>query len=94
MAGIELVIKIPEEEYRLCRKYRGHLGDHRMISDAIANGVPLPKHHGRLIDASNILTVTEIRSDGSEHTYVPYYSEIEEAPAIIEADKAERSDKE
>ena len=34
----------------------------------------------RLIDAENLMTVTDIREDGTEITYVPY-SEIESACA-------------
>lgn len=58
------------------------------IADAIKNGTPLPKGHGDLIDRSNLITTTDIRTDGIEFTYVPY-SEIEYAPTIIEEDKGE-----
>ena len=92
MADIELVIKIPEgakqafdcaESNDLKGCYYDHGG---VIGNAIKNGTPLPKGHGNLKDVSNLLTVTDIRSDGSEFTYVSY-SEIEDAPTIIEADK-------
>ncbi len=59
MTDIELVIKIPEEEYKLCKKYKGHLGDHRIISDAIAKGIPLLRGHERLIDESKGRNMTE-----------------------------------
>ena len=98
MADIELVIKIPEEakqafdcaesnDLKCC--YYDHGG---VIGNAIKNGTPLPKGHGNLKDVSNLLTVTDIRSDGSEFTYVSY-SEIEDAPTIIEADKAESEER-
>ncbi|MCR5201828.1 MAG: hypothetical protein K6D02_01855 [Lachnospiraceae bacterium] len=54
-----------------------------------ANDAPLPKGHGDLIDKSDLLTVTDIRADGSEFTYIPY-SEIDNAAIIIEADNAEK----
>lgn len=40
----------------------------------------------RLIDADNLMTVTDIREDGTEITYVPY-SEIEDAPTAYDLDK-------
>ena len=40
----------------------------------------------RLIDAENLMTVTDIREDGAEITYVPY-SEIESAPTAYDVDK-------
>lgn len=44
MSDIELLIKIPEEDYK-----RGIV-----MASAIRNGTPLPKGHGRLIDADAI----------------------------------------
>lgn len=40
----------------------------------------------RLIDAENLMTVTDIREDGTEITYVSY-SEIESAPTAYDPDK-------
>lgn len=40
----------------------------------------------RLIDADELMTVTDIREDGTEVTYVPY-SEIEDAPTAYDPDK-------
>jgi len=40
----------------------------------------------RLIDAENLMTVTDICEDGTEITYVPY-SEIESAPTTYDVDK-------
>lgn len=56
------------------------------VIDAIKNGTLLPKGHGDLIDINELTTVTEIKPDGSECTYVPY-SEIENANVVVEADK-------
>ena len=91
MADIELVIKIPEEDWEFIKGTDGCRWS-RTIIDAIINGTPLPKGHGDLKDVSNLLTVTDIRSDGSEFTYVSY-SEIEGAPTIIEADKTESEER-
>lgn len=40
----------------------------------------------RLIDADELSTVTDIREDGAEFTYIPY-SEIEEAATAYDVDK-------
>lgn len=56
------------------------------LFQSVENGVALQKGHGRLIDANNLTTITDIKEDGSEFTYVSY-NEIEDAPTIIEADK-------
>ena len=40
----------------------------------------------KLIDADELSTVTDIREDGTEFTYIPY-SEIEEAPTAYDIDK-------
>lgn len=59
---------------------------------AIRNGTPLPKGHGRLIDAD------EIRFENADFdTYGDYsiaFDAIDYAPTIIEADKTESEDKE
>ena len=83
MADIELVIKISEETYEYWKEHKYEY----VLAEAIAKGTPLPKGHGRLIE-DTFTTVTDIREDGSEFTYVPY-GEIENAPTIIEADKGE-----
>ena len=56
----------------------------------IKNGIPLPKEHGRLIDASELLTVTDVREDGSEITYV-LYDDIENADTIVEAKREDNN---
>ena len=40
----------------------------------------------RLIDADELMTVTDIREDGTKVTYVPY-SEIEDASTAYDPDK-------
>lgn len=51
MADVELVIKIPEEYYENV-KY-GRSGD-ILINNAIRNGIPLPKNHGKIVDLGKI----------------------------------------
>lgn len=53
MADIELVIKIPEDVYKRTVFYREFkdLNDCVTIIKALEKAIPLPKGHGRLIDA-------------------------------------------
>lgn len=62
MAEIELVIKIHEEQYKFLKEgimsinkvitYPALMAD---ICERIANGTPLPKRHGDLIDRKDLL---------------------------------------
>lgn len=77
MADVELVIKLPEALYNNiqngCSIY-----PYTLVYEALKNGTPLPKGHGRLIDVTRVGTssfkIQEILAN---------------APTIIEADKAE-----
>lgn len=89
----ELVIKIPEEKYNEYKR----IGDSRdILFEAIRKGTPLPKGHGRLIDADALKKddeVTEWRSINAIRTgkMLKSFSElfikkIDTTPTIIEAD--------
>ena len=93
MAEIELVIKIPEEDFERCKKkFQMRIG---IMGDAIANGAPLPKGHGRLIDADELEECKEIMETCSgESKFVVRTDDIRNAPTIVEADKAESEAKE
>lgn len=102
MADIELVIKIPEE-IRLALINNLQLSiDYQAICDlyikqAMINGIPLPKGHGRLIDEKSL------RMEIIGHQYSINFCEehnidnsinlgmlnilMADAPTIIEADK-------
>lgn len=87
---MEMLIDIPEELYKYVR---GELAesecpyDYNLTSwNAIHNGTPLPKEHGRLIDVDKLL------NDGRIDIWTDYGVEsrispidIESAPIIIEA---------
>ena len=86
---MEIVIKISEQDYYDILQYvtlTSNTDFENLMIRAVQNGTPLPKGHGKLKDVSGLFTVTDIKSNGSEFTYVPY-SEIDDAPTIIEADK-------
>lgn len=91
MANIELVIKIAEEAYQgivNANKTHGQWGNDLLgiLCAGIANGTPLPKGHGRLIDGDTIKTAFPsgeyVRTESVRAT-------IDHEDAIIEADKAE-----
>jgi len=54
MADIDLVITIPETLYNNLKTGCG-IYPYRLIYDAILTSTPLPKGHGRLIDADELI---------------------------------------
>ena len=78
---MKLIIDISEEEYK--RIIKGNwLGE--SMAEIFENGTPLPKGHGRLIDAKKALDKISCVYDANV---------IRDAQTIIEAD-TERSEKE
>ena len=51
---MKIVVDIPEEEYKRMVEKR-MFGRVDVWKDAICNGTPLPKGHGRLIDADRTI---------------------------------------
>ena len=75
---MHIVIDIPEKIYEASQILDVKHEDTIQIPlEVIANGTPLPKGHGRLID------VDEIAGDGSWD----FADRLDETPTIIEADK-------
>ena len=85
MADMELVVKIPEEAYKLLKNDEGvdWLGAEHILN-AVANGTPLPKGHGDLIDADALIDTLGC-SDRDEYTRACIE---EDAPILIEADRS------
>lgn len=80
MTDIELVIKIPEEKYNMI-KNKMYCGIYDAeVYNAIDNGKPLPKSHGRLIDEKDLSLMTVHMIDGML---------VCDALTIIEADGGE-----
>ena len=78
---MKLVIDIPKKTYEQL-KFLNEQGEPRfdtIIDKAVANGIPLPKGHGRLIDADALWKKWVFDAIGKQ--------EIDEAPTIIKADK-------
>ena len=88
---MQIVIDIPEQMY-LNAKADILCGADILVS-AIKNGTPLPKGHGRLIDADAVFENAD--KVLYENEYVPCVDvdDFRTAPTIIEADK-ESGDKE
>ena len=96
---MQIMIDISEEDYNIMRHNIAvnnplcPLSQEEMVSK-VANGIPLPKGHGRLIDES---AITEVYTDETEPvkingmTVIPTRIVIAgtNAPTIIEADKEE-----
>ena len=84
MTDMELVIKIPEKIYKHIMSMQFYIPGSRSgtvlleeILKAIRTGTPLPKGHGRLIDADAVL----------EEPIGNTYKDIDIAETIIEADE-------
>lgn len=80
---MQIVIDIPEKMYHMINAGLYDYGDMNVI---IQNGTPLPEHHGRLIDESDLIPDSDYE-DGM--FYAVSVGAINGAPTIIEADKAE-----
>lgn len=82
---MELVIKIPEEYYKAIKEIPVEQSSADML--IIRTGTPLPKGHGRLVDADEL----KPRDISPEAWYSPMWgfelNDIDDAPTIIEADK-------
>lgn len=73
MEKVEIVIKIP-------KYYLTHPQDYTCLAECVRRGVPLPKGHGRLIDADEV-TRNCLKHAGKRSLL------IDLAPTVIEADK-------
>lgn len=99
MEDIELVIKISEEIYKSSKKECAE--NNSLIIDnftlAIGNGTPLPKGHGKLIDATFALDAKVTRGNNGVSDRTKGWNEAcqaiyENAPTIIEADKEKKDE--
>ena len=89
---MQIVIDIPETAYEYFAQGMRYTDDVEMAIIAIVDGTPLPKEHGRLIDADKLLGSDGIIADSRKCHYIPMI-DVYQAPTIIEADKAESEDK-
>ena len=88
---MQIVIEIPDN-YDFSKIQNGSIAS-KIILNAVANGTPLPKGYGRLIDAREY--ENSIRKHYFDNATVIRCTEIAlgNAPTIIEADKAGKEKK-
>lgn len=82
---MQIVIDIPEDLYEECKR----LGDKRdTLFESIRNATPLPKGHGRLIDADKayILDVFTLREFDGQFIRL---KDLDKIPTIIERSDSE-----
>lgn len=93
---MQIVIELSDETYKDIKEENGIYGINNGLSaritgkvvGAIQSGVPLPKGHGRLIDADELAECMEIMNTiSSESKYAVRMDDIRSADTIIEADK-------
>lgn len=85
---MQILINISEDDYRKVQDGRASVA---MMLNAIRNGTPLPKGHGRLIDADALKMDTRVCGDRylSKTSLFVANKVIEQADTIIESDKEE-----
>ena len=86
---MNVMIDIPESLYTSLKERPATHAENLALYEYITNGIPLPKRHGRLIDA-DALDVGQV-ADGCGYKYITKY-ELDNAPTIIEADKEQEND--
>lgn len=89
---MQIIIDIPEQIYLNAKTEK--LCGAEVIVNAIKNGTPLPKGHGRLIDAEKLKETMDIYlshstwSEGVEKALIWCRDEfIDDEPTIIEAER-------
>ena len=84
---MKIVIDIDEELYNRIRADSGvYVMDDILVENAIYEGTPLPKGHGRLIDADALFNDSELDYTIDGLGCVKW-SDIRKAPTVVEADK-------
>ena len=82
---MQIVINIDEEVYNRTLTYKDFPEIANLLLYAVANGVPLPKGHGRLIDADAI-NLKDISPVDGFSVYGATAEDIDLTPTIIEAE--------
>lgn len=93
MSDIDVIIRIPEDEYKIIKNFKGPMV---WAEHLIKKGTPLPKGHGKIVDIGKI---DEDRINGDnpvislsiggyciEAVELDY---LDDLPAIIEADNGD-----
>lgn len=88
---LELVIKIPKKMYKWVNDENKFFNDYG-VGDFIClvrNGTLIPEGHGKIVDVNDLDVTTIVTDDssGNEMLDVVLKEDIDDAHAIIEADK-------
>ena len=92
MDEIEVVIKMPKNTYRQIQALaRNNYFEHDICGNSmrrIANGIPLPKGHGRIGDLTKLYNKIDKRNrENGKGKYTGILVLVDNAETIIEADK-------
>ena len=85
---MKLLIDIPEEEYELVRHENKSYRTELVLMNAVAEGTPLPEHHGRLIDADWVKNTLDIYVINEYNGQFIRRNDIDTIPTIIEGSEA------
>lgn len=92
---MQIVIDIPEATYEMIKEMQKRNGTEYMneLESGVAKGTPLPKGHGRLIDANSIYQIVRPLDPSDDQWGMTAYTAkklvhkvFNLAPTIIEAD--------
>jgi len=81
---MKLIIDISEEIYKEAKEQDVPFEHLLPLCQSIENGTPLPKGHGKLIDADRLKTHIRVCGDEWYEVAIDF---VEGSPTIIEADK-------
>lgn len=92
---MQVLVNIDEEDYKKVLDINNRECEWNNMHScykAVLDGIPLPKGHGRLIDADEIIKIiTDVdgyeRFENSNLFAKHYYDVVKDAPTIIEADR-------
>lgn len=84
---MEIVIALPDGYAEILPNVQNGSGASKIILNAVKNGVVLPKHHGRLIDADKFNQTINNADYDTYNDYSNTFDWIENAPTIIKAEK-------
>ena len=84
---MQIVIDMPEEKYKWLKE-NNPKADKNSIVGAIVYGTPLPKGHGRLIDADEI-NLKDISPVDGFSIYGVTAEDIDLTPTVLEAESEE-----
>ena len=86
---MKIVIEIPDRIYKIVQNRTLNITDDEILENALKNGTPLPKGHGRLIDADALYESSRLCHTEEDGTACVEYREINDAPTIIEGSDSE-----